>query len=200
MSHVDWNEERDEKAIEPSIVSAGEVLIRPAGPGDLDGIEALYRVVADQTQGLARCCDEISRSYVIEFMQHSRERGIELVAECGGAVIGELHTYKSGLRVFDHVMGNLTVAVHPALHGQGVGRRLFAAMFRAVEEQFPEIERVELVVRESNQNAIKLYESLKFAIEGRMVGRIRSAQGGVEADLPMAWHRSMIVTVSGMPD
>lgn len=34
------------------------------------------------------------------------------------------------------------------------------------------------------------YQTLGFVIEGKMVNRIRSVDGGFEADIPMAWIRA----------
>jgi putative acetyltransferase len=102
---------------------------------------------------------------------------------------GELHAYPPGPRTFAHVLGELTVAVHPDWQGRGVGRALFAALLSEVERNRPQVTRVELIARESNARAIGLYESLGFRREGRLEGRVRRPDGVVEADIPMAWVR-----------
>jgi ribosomal protein S18 acetylase RimI-like enzyme len=94
--------------------------------------------------------------------------------------------------VFNHVLGNLTIAIDPLLQGRGIGRSLFNAFFALIEKEKPEIVRVELIVREKNKRAIGLYESLGFQIEGKMERRIRGVTGELEADIPMAWVRSVI--------
>ena len=44
-----------------------------------------------------------------------------------------------------------------------------------------------LIARESNEAAIRFYESLGFSVEGKMKSRIRNIDGTLEADIPMAW-------------
>lgn len=83
----------------------------------------------------------------------------------------------------------VTVAVHPDAQGQGIGRMLFIWLLDDVRRNHADILRVELVTQESNVRALRLYESLGFVREGRLEGRIRNLTGGVEADIPMAWHR-----------
>jgi ribosomal protein S18 acetylase RimI-like enzyme len=44
---------------------------------------------------------------------------------------------------------------------------------------------VELMAREGNSEAIRLYERLGFQIEGRFPGRVRMPDGSTEADIAM---------------
>lgn len=152
----------------------------------------LYRAVAAVEGGLARSGEEISEPYVEGFLNKSLETGICLVARDPETqiLVGEIHAYALGPRVFAHVLGELTIAVHPAHQGKGIGKALFSALLDHIEYQRPDILRVELIARESNQRAIELYQKLGFQIEGRLVNRIRSVGGGWEADIPMAWHRN----------
>jgi ribosomal protein S18 acetylase RimI-like enzyme len=161
---------------------------------DQAAIAALYRAVAAVEGGLARNAAEITDEYINHFLRSSLESGLILVARqgVGGQVVGEIHAYALGPQVFAHVLGELTIAVHPANQGQGIGKALFTELLRRVEEERPEIRRIELIARESNQKAIALYQRLGFQIEGRLVGRIRSVDGGYEADIPMAWRRNAI--------
>jgi len=158
-----------------------------------DGAEilALYREVAAVEGGLARTASEIDAAYIDGLLNKSLKNGIILVARHPGStrIIGEIHTYGPGLTVFSHVFGDLTVAVHPEFQGAGVGRALFTELLAQVRANRPDILRVELISRESNRKAIQLYQKMGFRIEGRLAGRIRSVGGGLEADIPMAWHR-----------
>lgn len=81
------------------------------------------------------------------------------------------------------------IAVHPEAQGRGVGRLLFTRLLGIVARDSPAIVRVELIARESNAHAIALYESVGFRREGRFEARVRSVDGGLEADTPMAWMR-----------
>lgn len=173
------------------------VRLRAATETDGEAIAALYRrVAAAPSSGLARAVHEITSDYVSGFVRRGHEAGIVLVAVEGGEgsdraerVVGEIHAYRSHLAVFAHVLGELTIAVDPEAQARGVGRALFTELLRTVREDQPEIERVELITRESNTRAITFYESLGFFREGRLERRIRRADGVVEADIPMGWLR-----------
>jgi len=159
---------------------------------DHGAIAALYRAVAAVEGGLARTTAEITDEYVRHFLKKSIESGITLVARQTEVpeVVGEIHAYALGPRVFAHVLGELTIAVHPDAQGQGVGKALFKELLRQISEHRPDILRVELIARESNQKAIQFYQKLGFQIEGRFADRIRSVDGGYESDIPMAWLRN----------
>lgn len=169
-----------------------EIAITVASLDDHAAILELYRTVAAVEGGLARTADEVTADYVAGFLERSISTGIIVVAReaRSGKVVGEIHGYRLGPRVFAHVLGELTIAVHPEFQGSGIGRRIFTEFMRRVVEERPEIERVELIARESNSKAIVFYESLGFVIEGRFERRIRSVDGGTEADIPMAWLRA----------
>jgi ribosomal protein S18 acetylase RimI-like enzyme len=158
---------------------------------DRAAIAELYRAVAAIAGGLARAADEITDDYVSNFVERSLSNGVIIVARDrdSGAIVAEIHGYRPGPRVFGHVIGELTIAVHPDSQGTGIGRRIFEEFIRRVREDVPEVLRVELIARESNVRAIEFYRKLGFRIEGRLEGRIRSAGGGYEADIPMAWTR-----------
>ncbi len=165
------------------------LIVRPATTADAAAIQALYQRVSATGGGLAREPAEITAEYVGHFLARSLQHGVGLVAEETGTnrLVGEIHAYASGLRIFAHVFGDLTVAVDPAFQGQGIGGRLFTMLLTRVREDYPAIQRVELLVRESNAGAIRLYEQLGFRQEGRLEGRVALA-GHREADIPMAWH------------
>ena len=171
--------------------STGPVKIRQARSGDLAAIVALYRAAAATPGGIARVESEVSTAYVARFLAESLRTGIALVASdaTSGSVVGELHCHALGPACFAHLLGELTVAVHPSAQGRGVGRGLFAELLRRVRDDRPDVTRIELVARESNARAIALYESIGFVREGRLEGRIAGRDGGVEADIPMAWRR-----------
>ena len=147
----------------------------------------LYRSAALIPGGLARSSEEISADYVRIFLKKSQETGVSMIALEGMNTVGEIHAYKLDPKVFSHILSELTVVVHPDYRGKGVGKALFSAFLKEVETKRPDILRVELVARESNQKAIRLYASLGFEQEGRLEKRIESGDGTFEADIPMAW-------------
>jgi putative acetyltransferase len=111
--------------------------------------------------------------------------GVALIALIDGRAAGEIHASRLGPRQFDHNLTDLTVAVHPDFQGRGVGAALFEALFAAAAMLTPAVERVELLCREGNTGALRLYQRLGFEIEGRFPRRVRLSDGTVEDDLAM---------------
>jgi putative acetyltransferase len=167
------------------------VSIRAGRASDAAAIRKLFVAVASSDGNLARAADEMTEEYVDSFVGASLADGVLLIAELPGiaGIAGELHAYRNGIRRFAHVLGGLTVAVHPQAQGRGIGRRLFATLLEDVRQNRPMIERIELITSESNVRARKLYESLGFRPQGRFERGIRSPRGELEADIPMAWLR-----------
>ena len=158
---------------------------------DLPAVVTLYRNVAAVPGGLARLAEEVDETWVSDFLTRSHANGLSLVTQAeSGEIVGEIHAYSPGLYCFSHVLTDLTIAVAPEAQGQGVGRLLFETFVRHVVEMRPDIQRVELISRESNRKAILFYESLGFRQEGEFVSRIRDIDGSLESDIPMAWTRS----------
>ncbi len=148
---------------------------------------ALYRAAASvERSGLARAPDEITTDYVAGFIDRACRRGIVLGAFLDDDLVGSLHAARPGPRQFDHVLTDLTVAVHPDMQGRGIGSALFAAFFARAGTILPAVSRIELVARSGNLGALQLYRRLGFVEEGRFVGRVVLADGRHEDDIPMA--------------
>jgi len=159
-------------------------------PKDTAEVLALYRRVAREPGGIARLEDEVSEAYVRKFLASTVADGVGLVAtEGSGAIVAEIHAYKPGPYCFSHVLSELTVVVDPAEQGERIGKSIFTAFLQVVSEAHPEVSRVELIARQSNQRAIQMYKSLGFRAEGKLVGRIKNVDGSLESDIPMAWFR-----------
>ena len=148
----------------------------------------LYQVVASQTKGLARELNEITDEFIDQISTANQDNGLSFSAfDDGENLIGEIHAFRSELRVFSHLLTNLTIAVHPNFHGKGIGKSLFEHFLIEIETNHHHILRVELITRESNLPAISLYKQLGFKVEGRLEQRIKLSDGNMEADLPMVW-------------
>jgi ribosomal protein S18 acetylase RimI-like enzyme len=164
-----------------------EFIVRPAAPGDADAILALHRKVAAQPGGLARQPDEVTADYVSHAMAAASDGGVNLVAvDADGALCGELHVERMKIRIFAHVLTDLTVAVDPDWQGRGVGSALFRVLIETARSMSPPIGRIELGTGAANLGAQRLYQRLGFQIEGRMIGRGRYPDGHVEDDIVMA--------------
>jgi ribosomal protein S18 acetylase RimI-like enzyme len=163
--------------------------VRHARPDEGPAVADLYRRVAAVPGGIAREVDEIDDAEVSGWIAHACETGAAFVAEdAGGVLIGVIHCSSLKLRLFAHMLGNLTIGVDPGWQGKGVGRALFAALMAHVRDRRPDISRVELMVRESNAAGRKLYAAMGFVEEGRMKARPMT-RGVIEDDIPMAWLR-----------
>jgi ribosomal protein S18 acetylase RimI-like enzyme len=164
---------------------------RTAKIEDWPKIKELHLAVSKQKTGIARWEDEINDAYVKRFMAKALEEGLMIIAEDpdgSGKIIGEIHASKSKVRVFCHLMTDLTILVHPEFQGIKIGRTLFTIFLEEIVTNRPDIGKVELFTRESNQRAISLYQSLGFVIEGRLEMRIKTPEGTYEADLAMGWQ------------
>ena len=165
-------------------------MIRQTTKGDSAGIYKLYRKVATIAGGLARLENEVDNTYIDGFLDKAIAQGLSLVAiDDNNNIVGEIHAYASGLFCFAHVWTELTIAVDPGSQGQGVGRQLFTRLLSEVNNNYPHILRIELIARESNQKAIKFYQSLGFVIEGAFKNRVSNFDGTYESDMTMAWLR-----------
>jgi ribosomal protein S18 acetylase RimI-like enzyme len=165
--------------------------IRTAEPADLPAIKKLYQAVARAGNGIARLEHEITDEYIQSFIARSLASGLIIVAEHPenkNELIGEVHAYKPGIRVFEHLLSELTIAIHPDFQGRKVGRTIFTIFLEEVGLRRTDIGKVELIVRESNTKAISFYQSMGFRIEGRLEMRIRTPDNNYEADIPMGWQ------------
>lgn len=164
---------------------------RTADADDFQRIKSLYKETAKHEGGIARLENEITDDYIQRFLTESVTTGLIIVAEHPedpDRLIAEIHAYKPGINVFDHIFSNLTLVVHPEFQGRKIGRTIFTIFLEEITRNHPDIGKVELITRESNLKAIALYESLGFAIEGRLEMRIKTSHGTYEADIPMGWQ------------
>ena len=163
-----------------------DFIVRPATPEDATAILALHRRVAAEPGGLARQPEEVTEDYVAHAMSMAADGGFSFVAVgSDGGLCGELHCERMKVRIFAHVLTDLTVAVDPAWQGRGVGSALFRALIETARRTSPPVRRIELWTGAANLGAQRLYERLGFKIEGRMVGRGRLPDGSVDDDIVM---------------
>jgi ribosomal protein S18 acetylase RimI-like enzyme len=163
-------------------------------PSDILCLTSLYRRVAAVPCGLTREPSEISEEWVGEFLGASLERGVSLGARVGAAgapreLAGEIHAFQGSTRALEHVWSDLTLVVDPVRQGHGIGLALLSAFMAEVRTDHPGVLRVELLVRERNHRAVRLYESLDFRQEAVLQDRLRAADGTTEAQVEMAWQR-----------
>jgi putative acetyltransferase len=163
------------------------IRVVPASLTDAPRVLDLYRAAAaSPSNGLARSPEEYSLTHIENVLREASATGVVLLAlDEDATLLGMIDAMKIGPRQFDHVLSNLTVVVHPDAQGRGVGTLLFNALFEASAKLTPKITRFELMAREGNTGAIRLYERLGFKIEGRFEARVRLPDGSIEADIAM---------------
>jgi RimJ/RimL family protein N-acetyltransferase len=141
---------------------AGESSYLSFGPGEL-AITAEEQAAFLRTQGRAGS-------------------GLMLKAVVEGRIVGLVSIRQSPRSHVRHV-GELGLSVLRAFSGAGLGRALCERAIAAAAAL--EITRIELKVREDNDRAIRLYESLGFVHEGRLRHAFR-AEGRVHDEFLMA--------------
>lgn len=163
---------------------------RNATPDDIPALVRLYREVAEKSGGIARKKEEVTEDYVGTLVRRSLADGIIIVLENEEdpeELIAEIHAYKPGIRLFDHVLSELTILVDPRFQGRSLGRTIFTIFLDEIVNNHPDVGRVELFTSETNSRALHLYQSLGFLIEGRFEMRLRT-ENGYEADIALSWQ------------
>ncbi len=164
--------------------------IRKYTDNDKSEVYDLYKRVAEIDGRIARTRNKITDEYINNMISSSGKNGIHLVVDhptSENQLVGEIHCYKLGPSVFNHVLSELTMVVSEDFQGKGIGKLLLKILLSTIETKRNDILRVELIARESNTKAIELYQQLGFKIEGKLENRIDSRNGTFEADIPMAW-------------
>lgn len=167
------------------------MVYRTADVDDLHRLVKLYKAVAHVEGGIARLEHEVTEEYVKNFIQKSLATGLIIVGENPDdpeELVAEIHGYKAGIKVFDHVLGDVTILVHPKFQGKKIGRTILTIFLEEIARNRVDIGKVELIAREGNKKAIDLYQSLGFRVEGRLEMRIKTHHHTYEADIPMGWQ------------
>ncbi|MBK7219146.1 MAG: GNAT family N-acetyltransferase [Candidatus Promineofilum sp.] len=146
------------------------ITIRPARPEDAAQIITYARrVFAEPGVSLITLAEEFnptteSEARMISEMNRATN-SLFLVAEDDGRIVGQL-TLQGGKRRNVRHAATLGITVGREHRGQGVGRRL---MEYAIDwaRAGGVVTRIELNVFVRNSNAIRLYESCGFVVEGR---------------------------------
>jgi RimJ/RimL family protein N-acetyltransferase len=150
--------------------SEDRVIIRPARPEDAAQIIAYARgVFAEPGVNLITMADEFnptteSEARMISEMNRATN-SLFLVAEDDGRIVGQL-TLQGGKRRNVRHAATLGITVGREYRGRGIGRRLMAYAIDWARASGV-LTRIELNVFVRNSNAIRLYESCGFVVEGR---------------------------------
>lgn len=149
-----------------------------------EALKDLYQLIADSSNTLGMLPEECTLEYFKEVVGKANNYGIIVGAYQGQELIGFIYAYPLGLKLFDHVLSNLAIGVHPNYQGQGIAKKLFEKFFHEVNQK-KSIIRVELIAA-ANPNAIKLYEQVGFKKEGTLIKRA-TLHGELVDNIAMAW-------------
>jgi putative acetyltransferase len=171
--------------------------LRLATVADAAALVALERVVVRARAGVVKHDDEVApdaEAFVrragpsLVGAENADGRSFRLVAEVGGALVGDVVFTRMPFRMLRHV-ALVGLGVHPDAQGVGLGRALMASALahaRALRDaDGARITRVELYVRADNARARALYEALGFVTEGARRAFLRDDDGTYVDDLVM---------------
>ena len=111
--------------------------------------------------------------------------GRYIVAENNERIIGHALLDPMRLEATAHIF-RLTIVVHSGFQNRGVGEALMRDLMTWAK-QAPHLRKIELLVRATNERAIRFYLRMGFIEEGRFRERVRLVNGGFVDDLAMAW-------------
>lgn len=165
---------------------AVDVIIRKGTMDDESAIFQIYKKLSGEQKFLARTADEITENYVHEIVLNAVQTGLVLVAQVQNQVIGTMIKCKGSIKTFAHVLHGGFVIVDSDFQNQGIGRLLIASFLQEVQENRPDILRVELLSIASNP-AVYLYQKCGFLEEARFAQKRLNHQGKLEDDLLLVW-------------
>jgi RimJ/RimL family protein N-acetyltransferase len=113
--------------------------------------------------------DVALRDKITQLSDHPR--GVYIVAELDGEVIGHAILNPMHLQAINHV-ANIVTTVHPGHQGHGLGQKLTEHLIQWARSRTP-LEKIELQVRSCNNPAISLFKKIGFQEEGRWLRRVK---------------------------
>lgn len=139
--------------------------IEPIAEKHIDGFWAALDYVAREKKYLAFLEApkiESTRAFVMGNIANNYAQFVAL--DTHGKVVGWCDVIPNAARGVQAHMATLGIGILPEGRGRGVGRQLMQAAIAKAQQQG--ITRIELTVRDSNENAIALYKKLGFEVEG----------------------------------
>ena len=138
--------------------------IVPIRPGHIDSFHKTLDIVARERRYLSFYEApplETTRAFVLDMISHGYPQFVAVSAS--GEVVGWCDVTPKSQPIYAH-SGVLGMGLLPQFRHQGIGTRLIREALDAARAFG--FSRVELAVRQNNENAIALYRKMGFAIEG----------------------------------
>lgn len=162
------------------------ITIRKATIKDAHAIVTAEKVIAETPGYFCTQPNELSEHNIVNTIRLLSEpgKGIYLVAECNGTIIGHAFLEALYLKLLCHV-AQLSIGIHRGWQEKGIGTTLMEHLI-AWAQHSTTIEKIELNVRASNSRAIALYKKMGFVEEGRLKNRIKVSNSHYIDDILMA--------------
>jgi ribosomal protein S18 acetylase RimI-like enzyme len=147
--------------------------IRPARIEDAPVLAQAERTIAAKPGFLAPQPAELTdERFAQKIAALSRaDNGCYRVAEAAAQIVGHGMLDPLPLAAVRHVV-HLTLVAHPGWQGMGVGREVLSSLIEWAKAA-PAVEKIELHVRSSNEQAQALYRKMGFTEVGRWRRRIK---------------------------
>ena len=176
------------KEREVSLKDGRRCLFRSPGAEDGAAMLAYLRQTAEETYFLVRFPEEIriteeEEEAFLEERLRPDVRGVTIAAFADGILAGSVSADPVGERRKLAHRATVGIAVLRSYWGLGLGRKLMEAALDAAEEMG--FSQVELGVFSDNETAIRLYESLGFAVWGRVPMAFRLGPGDYRDEILM---------------
>ena len=157
-------------------------------PGTIEDAALLWQAEVETARTAGRLVSRPHELLLEAFQMTLRElgpRGCYVVAVEEEEIAGHAFLEPMSLEALQHVY-RLTIVVHPGRTGRGIGTALLTHL-QGWAASAAGLRKVELLVRDSNPGAVRLYQRLGFVEEGRFRDRIRLPDGTFVDDIAMAW-------------
>jgi ribosomal protein S18 acetylase RimI-like enzyme len=158
--------------------------MRPAKISDHVAIKRIELAAASQPGPLVSWPHEIQQKDYEKFLGDLITHGFVVVAEENGTLVGHAYLDQMSMNALRHVF-RLTTVVDLKYVGKGFGAALLTALIDMAEKS-GRVDKIELLVRASNQPAVALYRKLGFVQEGALINRVKALDGTCHDDLAMA--------------
>jgi hypothetical protein len=165
-------------------------VIRKATLGDVHQIYDLYKAVTKHNPGnLTQEDYEVTIDYVEEMVKTSFERGLVLVIDRDGEIIGFFKAFTSKFKCLAHVLGDGTAMILPTITS-GYGAKLIIKALDIISKTMCHIMQFDIVPHEKNKLAIQLYKKLGFQYQFNNQNKIRNYDGSFGGEFLMSWRNN----------
>jgi len=164
-----------------------DILIRHATEQDAEQvISHIRQVLKENADFMATTLEEFNPSVEEEreWIRLHSERGLMLVAEYQGRLIGLLNLQLSAKEKFKH-QGMFGMSIQEIFTGKGIGTCLILEMLEWAKQR-GDIEKISLEVFSNNKRAIHLYTKMGFKEEGRRIKQAKLRPGEYVDDILMS--------------